>query len=142
MLIDRCSALFAFAGEAAVAAARALALRSLLPLRASQLLAVFGVSERLKLLQREGVSDAGALPGHWVLLRDERSRQSQWLQLVWPAEAAPAKGRISVLSPLGLALLGKEPASAVRLQVLGVRFEFQLLEMLAVRRKSRARREK
>lgn len=121
---------------AGVAAARWLALRSVLPLRAAELSAALAVLASGR---------DGAMPGQWLLLSDASASvvgagQSQWLQLVWPADAQPGKGRISLLSPLGLALIGKTPGAQIRLSVCGVIFHFQLQELMAVRRKPTSRR--
>ena len=95
-------------------------------------------------LQRCSSTDAaatasdGATPGHWLLLKEPHSGRQHWLQLVWPADARPAHGRISVLSPLGQALLGQLPGATIQLRVLGVQFQFQLQDMLLVRRKPRS----
>lgn len=114
-----------------VAAARWLALRSVWPLRAADLAAVLAVAES---------RPDGALPGQWLLLADTRGSaigggHSQWVQLVWPAGAQPGKGRISVLSPLGRVLLGQQPGAVIRLRLPGVLCEFQLQELMSVRRK-------
>lgn len=61
---------------------------------------------------------------------DERTGASRRLTLVYPHEADIARGRVSVLSPVGLALLGLRvgqsiewpaPAGALRLKVTDVR---------------------
>ena len=48
-----------------------------------------------------------------VELRD-RSGRSQSLTLCYPADAAPAAGLVSVLSPVGASLLGLSPGSVAR----------------------------
>lgn len=121
-----------------IAAARWLALRSVWPLRVA---ALWRLQQCLPVdaAAKAGVNAAaGATPGHWLLLKDSHSGRQHWLQLVWPADARPGHGRISVLSPLGQALLGQLPGSSIQLRVLGVQFQFQLQDMLLVRRKPRS----
>ncbi len=117
-----------------VAAARWLALRSVWPLRVA---ALWRLQQCLP-AETTATKTEGATPGHWLLLKDSHSGRQHWLQLVWPADARPAHGRISVLSPLGQALLGKLPGASIQLRVLGVQFQFQLQDMLLVRRKPRS----
>lgn len=49
-----------------------------------------------------------------VLLQDMHTRQQSRLTLCYPADAAPAAGRVSVLSPVGSALLGLRAGSLAR----------------------------
>lgn len=117
-----------------ISAARWLALRSVWPLRVA---ALWRLQQCLP-ADAPASAAAGATPGHWLLLKDSHSGRQHWLQLVWPADARPAHGRISVLSPLGQALLGQLPGATIQLRVLGVQFQFQLQDMLLVRRKPRS----
>jgi regulator of nucleoside diphosphate kinase len=63
-------------------------------------------------LDRAEVVDAVSMPadvvamGTCVRFVDEDSGDEQEVVLVYPAEADPARGRISVLAPVGSALLG------------------------------------
>lgn len=117
-----------------ISAARWLALRSVWPLRVA---ALWRLQQCLPADAATSTTE-GATPGHWLLLKDCHSGRQHWLQLVWPADARPAHGRISVLSPLGQALLGQLPGASIQLRVLGVQFQFQLQDMLLVRRKPRS----
>jgi regulator of nucleoside diphosphate kinase len=45
-----------------------------------------------------------------VVLHDETSGVQQVVRVVFPGDADPARGLISVLEPLGVQLLGKSPA--------------------------------
>ncbi len=127
---------FALPALAGTAAARWLALRSVWPLRVAALWRV----QQFVPAEVAANAAAGAQPGHWLLLKESQSGRQQWLQLVWPAQARPAHGRISVLSPLGQALSGQLPGATIHLRVLGVQFQFQLQEMLLVRRKPQTQR--
>ena len=41
-----------------------------------------------------------------VCYQDDQTGENRWVELVYPDEADPAAGRISVLAPVGAALLG------------------------------------
>ena len=45
-----------------------------------------------------------------VVLHDETSAERRVVRVVFPGDADPARGLISVLEPLGVQLLGKSPA--------------------------------
>ncbi len=51
-------------------------------------------------------------------------------QLVGPYESAPEKGLLSVTSPIGKALIGKEPGEVVELKTPGGLKELEILEIL------------
>jgi regulator of nucleoside diphosphate kinase len=61
-----------------------------------------------------------------VTYREEPGGARRSLILVHPIDADPARGRISVLSPIGLALLGRDEGSVVTV-------EFPGAKVLAVR---------
>jgi regulator of nucleoside diphosphate kinase len=50
-----------------------------------------------------------------VVFRDARGGESRYVRIVYPMEADPAAGRISVLSPLGLVLLGASVGDVVEI---------------------------
>jgi regulator of nucleoside diphosphate kinase len=56
-----------------------------------------------------------------VSYREEPSGERRTVALVHPDDAAPAHGRISVLSPVGRALLGRRTGSAASISVPGGR---------------------
>jgi regulator of nucleoside diphosphate kinase len=63
-------------------------------------------------LDRADIVDAASMPadvvgiGSRVRFVDEEMTQEQETILTWPADADPAQGRISILAPIGSALLG------------------------------------
>lgn len=63
-------------------------------------------------LDRAEIVDAGSVPadvvtmGATVRFVDEDSGQEQVATLTWPADADPVRARISILAPIGSALLG------------------------------------
>ena len=70
-------------------------------------------------LARATVVPAAELPADVVTMDstvtavDDVSGQEYRLRLCWPADADPAKGRISVLAPVGSALLGLSVGQAI-----------------------------
>jgi regulator of nucleoside diphosphate kinase len=59
--------------------------------------------------------------GSRVAYREEPRGEPRTVALVHPADAAPSAGRISVLSPIGRALLGRRAGSVASLEVPGGR---------------------
>jgi hypothetical protein len=79
-------------------------------------------------------SDSSCIrPGSSVELHNIRTNQTGWLQLVLPTQACYHKARISLLSPLGCALLGKAPDTEIRLTILRQPFHFRVLTVLNVK---------
>ncbi len=64
-----------------------------------------------------------------VLLENIESGENSKYQLVGPEESDVDKGRISVTSPLGRAILGKEPGDEVVLQAPSGTKVFELVEI-------------
>ena len=67
--------------------------------------------------------------GVTVELRNMSSDESVVYQLVGPYESDPDSGKISVASPLGKALLGKEEGDEIKLKTPGGLQEFEILEI-------------
>jgi len=67
--------------------------------------------------------------GVTVELRNMATDQSVVYQLVGPHESDPDSGRISVVSPLGKALIGKKEGDEVKLKTPGGIQEFEILEI-------------
>jgi transcription elongation GreA/GreB family factor len=91
---------------------------------------------------RSKLSQSGIVPGCSVFLLDLTLQQSQWLTLLSPAQTEqPEQGLISVFSPLGAALLGKQSGDRIELQLCRSRLQFQVLDVLRVQcRPASARR--
>jgi transcription elongation factor GreA len=71
-----------------------------------------------------------AVFGCRVLLENVETGQDVEYQLVGPDESDIAKGRISISSPLGKAILGKRPGDELTLQVPGGKRVYELVEIL------------
>lgn len=67
--------------------------------------------------------------GRTVLLYNLDTDKEVSYQLLGPYESAPEKGKISVKSPIGQALLGSEVGDEVKVQTPGGVQEFEVLEI-------------
>jgi transcription elongation factor GreA len=65
--------------------------------------------------------------GSTVLLEDEAGKEYRY-QIVGSDESAPAKGRISILSPLARALVGKSVGDTVSAQLPGGKKTFDIVK--------------
>lgn len=81
-------------------------------------------------------TDNGIRCGSSVELQNLVTGQRSWLQLVYPAQANWRQGRLSLLSPLGAALLGKNSEDIVHLTLLRQQLKFQVLTVLNVKHSS------
>ena len=71
-----------------------------------------------------------AVFGSRVLLENIETGQDVEYQLVGPDESDIEKGRISISSPLGKAILGKKPGDELTFQVPGGKRVYELVEIL------------
>ena len=71
-----------------------------------------------------------AVFGSTVLLENIETGENVAYQLVGPDESNIEKGRISISSPLGRAILGKKPGAELSLLVPGGKREYELVEIL------------
>ena len=71
-----------------------------------------------------------AVFGHRVLLENIDTGEDVKYQLVGPDESDIERGRISISSPLGKAILGKKPGDEVTLEVPGGKRLYELVEIL------------
>jgi transcription elongation factor GreA len=87
-------------------------------------------------LANADVIDPGNLPkdravfGTKVLLENIDTGEEVEYQLVGPDESDIAKGRISVSSPLGRAIVGKKPGDELTLEVPGGKRIYELVDIL------------
>jgi transcription elongation factor GreA len=63
------------------------------------------------------VSDGEARIGMLVTLQDIKTKEEFAYHLVGPDEADPAKGKLSIASPLGKTMLGKKPGEQFNLNL-------------------------
>jgi len=87
-------------------------------------------------LSRADIIDSGTLPNDRavfassVVLENIDTGEDVQYQLVGPDEANIEKGRISVHSPLGRAIIGKKPGDEIILQAPGGKRIYELVEIL------------
>jgi len=65
-----------------------------------------------------------------VILENTDTGENVEYQLVGPDESNVEQGRISVLSPLGKAIIGKKPGDEIILQTPGGQREYELVEII------------
>ena len=91
-----------------------------------ELRAVVGRSEVLDI--ETGPTDRIVF-GRTVLLYDLNTEEEVTYQLLGPYESDPENGKISVTSPLGQALIGREAGDEVRVKTPGGILEFEIVEI-------------
>lgn len=69
-----------------------------------------------------------ARAGDTLYLRHQGTIRALTLATAWTAD--PASGRISVTSPLGLALVGKRQGSKVRLRTLDGELDYEIIKIV------------
>jgi transcription elongation factor GreA len=70
-----------------------------------------------------------AVFGSWVIIENVETGERVRYQLVGPYESDVPKGRISITSPIGKALVGKTIGDEVRVQTPGGVREFEVVEI-------------
>ncbi|UCD77857.1 MAG: transcription elongation factor GreA [Desulfobacterales bacterium] len=82
------------------------------------------------IIEPDKLNKERAVFGSRVLLENIDTGQDVEYQLVGPDESDIEKGRISISSPLGKAILGKRPGDELTLQVPGGKRVYELVEIL------------
>ena len=78
----------------------------------------------------KGLTNEKVVFGCHVSLEDIDSGEKIKYQLLGPYESEPEQGRISVHSPLGQALIGKEVGDEIKVKTPGGIQEFEILEII------------
>lgn len=82
------------------------------------------------------LSQSGVQPGCSVLLLELENQQSSWFKLASAEQPEQQEaGLISLLSPLGIALLGKQSGDLVMVRLFGRQLRFQVLDIIRVQYK-------
>ncbi len=84
----------------------------------------------LEVIRPENLPRDRAVFGSRVLLENSDTGQETEYQLVGPDESDVGKGRISVVSPLGKALLGKKPGDELIIETPGGKRAYELVDIL------------
>jgi transcription elongation factor GreA len=92
-----------------------------------ELRSVIGKAE---VIEVDKSSSDRAVFGNIVLLYDLQTDQEVKYQLLGPYESEPAEGKISVVSPLGQALIGGRAGDEISVKTPGGIQEFEILEIL------------
>jgi len=88
------------------------------------------IANRFEISDPEKLPKNRAIFGSRVVLENIDTGQDVEYQLVGPDESNIEKGRISVSSPLGKAIIGKKPGDALTLQTPGGKRNYELVEIL------------
>ena len=97
-------------------------------------LALAAALEQLELPgRRSKLQLSGMQPGYSVLLCDE-AQQCQWFTLVYHLAGKASATEVSLLSPLGMALIGKNAGDKVKYFIAGRQCIFTIAEIIRVRR--------
>lgn len=83
----------------------------------------------LEVIDPDTLTKDRAVFGSRVLLENTETGQDVEYQLVGPDESDLDKGRISIVSPLGRALLGKKPGDELVVEVPGGKRTYELVEI-------------
>jgi len=93
------------------------------------------INELKSVISKSEVIEVGAGPtdcvvfGCTVLLYNIKTEEEVIYQLLGPYESDPEKGKISVTSPLGQALIGKEVGDEVKAKTPGGVNEYEIIEI-------------
>lgn len=88
--------------------------------------------ERATCLPQAEVPDDVVQVGSRLSYREDEAAAVQSIRLVWPEEADIAQGKISVLTPLGFALIGLRPQASFFWQTRReIRREFVILDVFS-----------
>jgi transcription elongation factor GreA len=85
---------------------------------------------RADIIDSRTLSNDRAVFASYVVLENIETGEDVTYQLVGPDEANIEKGRISVSSPLGKAIIGKKPGDEITLQAPGGKRFYELVEIL------------
>ena len=107
------------------------AIQPLPPWQLQQLLVQLEAATKSK---RKALSETGMLPGCSARLLDLSEQTELWLTLVYPEQEKPEQGFISVLSPLGSALLGKNVGEVAEVQLFRRTLRFMLCDLMSVKK--------
>lgn len=83
--------------------------------------------------KRKPLSETGMLPGCSARLLDLSDQTEVWLTLVYPQQEQPEQGFVSVLSPLGAGLLGKNVGEVAEVTLFRRTLRFMLCDLMSVK---------
>lgn len=114
----------------------ALACQQLLPVKALELSRIVHFIADNSCQNRLNSDSSCIRAGSSVELKNLDTNEQGWLQLVYPGQASYRRQRISVLSPLGSALLGKTAGSDIQLSLLSQPLRLHILSVIYVKQRT------
>lgn len=120
-------------GKTDVSAVFFMASSAIQPLPPWQLQQMLQQLESTAKSKRKALSETGMLPGCSARLLDLSNQTEVWLTLVYPQQEQPEQGFISVLSPLGAALLGKNVGDVAEVTLFRRTLRFMLCDLMSVK---------
>jgi len=120
-------------GKTDVSAVFFMASSAIQPLPPWQLQQLLQQLESAAKSKRKALSETGMLPGCSARLLDLSDQTEVWLTLVYPQQEQPERGFISVLSPLGAALLGKNVGEVAEVRLFRRTLRFMLCDLMSVK---------
>ena len=120
-------------GRTDVSALFFMASSAIQPLPPWQLQQLIQQLELAKNRKRKALSETGMMPGCSALLLDLSDQTEVWLTLVYPQRERPEQGFVSVLSPLGAALLGKNVGEVAEVTLFRRTLRFMLCDLMSVK---------
>lgn len=120
-------------GNAGISALFLMASSAIQPLSPTQLQQLLSQLDCLSGRKLKALSDIGMVPGCSARLLDLSDQTEVWLTLVYPQQAKPEQGFISVLSPLGAALLGKNVGEVAEVKLFRRSLRFLLCDLMSVK---------
>ncbi len=81
----------------------------------------------------KALSETGMMPGCSARLLDLSDQTEVWLTLVYPQQQQPEQGFVSLLSPLGAALLGKNVGEVAEVMLFRRTLRFMLCDLMSVK---------
>lgn len=120
-------------GKTDVSAVFFMASSAIQPLPPWQLQQILQQLESAAKGKRKALSETGMMPGCSARLLDLSDQTEVWLTLVYPQQEQPERGFISVLSPLGAALLGKNVGEVAEVTLFRRTLRFMLCDLMSVK---------
>lgn len=120
-------------GKTDVSAVFLMASSAIQPLPPWQLQQMLLQLESAATSKRKALSETGMMPGCSARLLDLSDQTEVWLTLVYPQQAKPERGFISVLCPLGAALLGKNVGEVAEVLLFRRSLRFLLCDLMSVK---------
>ena len=126
MLLNKISS---FLKSVSVKARRYLLMSALVPLTPLMLHNTMQQLDERQTSNQDSLKPLKVSLGTAVYLESEQENSKSWLTLVASPDANLNQGELSVLSPLGQALLGKDAGDEVQVKVLGSEMRFVIAEI-------------